>query len=183
MRKRARAFAAAMLCAAIFRCFSLEPVSKEIQIDGLRHQISLETLDKDPVHFLLRESVSNPASDIAHFTLTATFSENRTLKTLVVVMLGSRSFIASGELEWLFPAGTRFNLYGTSISQAGKEDMMTQTLSFISGLSDFCTHALPATNGTVTLKVYDRKGMTREFSLPSEFFSLFADIKTADAYR
>lgn len=183
MGKRVNVIAMALLCAAAFQCFSLEPVSKEINVDGLSHQISLGRLDEDPPHFVIQESVSNPTRDISRFSMTATFTEECALRTLVVVIVGAKSFLASGELEWLFPQGSRFNLYGKTSSKPDNEGMISQTLSFISGLSDFCSHASAVTEGAAVLKIYDRKGMTREFALPSEFFSLIADLKATVAYR
>jgi len=175
--------AMALLCSAAFQCFSLEPVFKEINIDGLTHQISLGRLDEDPSHFVIRESVSNPAQDVFRFSMTATFTEECALRTLVVVIVSAKSFVASGELEWLFPQGSQFNLYGKTTSKPDKEGMISHTLSFISGLSDFCSHASAVTDGTTVLKIYDKKGTTREFALPSEFFSLIADLKAAVAHR
>jgi len=183
MGKRVNVIAMALLCSAAFQCFSLEPVFKEINIDGLTHQISLGRLDEDPSHFVIRESVSNPAQDVFRFSMTATFTEECALRTLVVVIVSAKSFVASGELEWLFPQGSQFNLYGKTTSKPDKDGQIYQTLSFISGLSDFCSHASAVTDGTAVLKIYDKKGTTREFALPSEFFSLIADLKAAVAHR
>ncbi|MHB9005232.1 MAG: hypothetical protein ACYC6C_14480 [Coriobacteriia bacterium] len=175
MSKRVISIASAMLFAFACVCFALGPTASEVIIGNAMHKVSFERLDREPPLFLAMDSVVAPAKDIASFSIIATFAENRVLKSLIVTLVSYQAFSASGELEWLFPAGEQVNLYGKTAAKPLKDGMTEYTITFFADLADFCDCSALTSDKNVLLKLYPRKGAPKEFELPSAFFQLLSD--------
>lgn len=175
MEKKVITISLAMLFSFIFVCFALDPFSKEIAVNNAMHKISFERLNKDPPLFVAKDIVVAPAKDIANFSISATLSESSVLKSLVITVVSGLAFVASGELEWLFPVGEQLNMYGRTVTKSGKDGLMEYTITFLSGLNDLYSCSSSTGDRNVLLKIYSKKGAAKEFEIPSAFFALLQD--------
>ncbi len=155
-----------------FACFALDPVAKDVAVGDSLHTISFERLDKDPPLFIVKDNVAAPAKDIANLSVSACLSESRVLKSLVVAVVSGQTFVASGELEWLFTAGEQLNMYGKTVAKPGMDGLVEYTVTFLSGLNDLYSFSSSADDRNVLLKMYSKKGAAKELEIPSEFFTL-----------
>ena len=172
MKKKMIAIALTMLFSLAFTCFASDSVAKDVAIGDSLHTISFGQLNKDTPLFVARDVVLVPAKDIANFSISACLSESHVLKSLIITVASGQAFVASGELEWLFPAGEQLNMYGKTVAKPGKDGLMEYTMTFLSGLNDFYSCSSSTGGCNVLLKMYSKKGMAREFEIPSAFFAL-----------
>jgi len=177
MRKKVITIALAMLCSVAFVCYASDSASKEIAVGDSFHTISFERLDKDPPLFVAKDIIVVPGKDIAHFSISATLAENHMLKSLIVDVVSSQAFAATGEFEWIFPSGKQLNMYGKTVARADKNGMTEYTITFLSGLPDFYACSSSVTDCNVFLKIYFKKGAAKEVEIPSAFFALLLESK------
>ena len=175
MGKRVMSIVSAALFALAGLCFAQGPFVSDVAVGETLHRVSLERLDKDPPLFLAKDSVIAPAKGLASFSIVATITENKELKSLIVTLVGGSVFSASGELEWVFPASGQINLYGKTASKSLKDAMTECTISLFAGLADLHDHSALSGGGNVILRLYSKKGSVMEIELPSGFIKLLAD--------
>ena len=171
MRTKVIAMSLAILFSLAFICFASD-AAEGIAVGDSLHMVSFERLDKDPPLFIAKDSVVVSGKDIVNFSISATLTENRALKSIIVVVVSNQAFAATGEFEWIFPSGEQLNMYGKTVSKPGRDGLMDYTLTFLSGLSDLCACSLEAGDRNVLLRMYSKKGAAREFEIPSAFFTL-----------
>lgn len=161
-----------MFFSLAFICFASDSVAKDVAVGDSLHTIGFGRLNKDSSLFIARDIVLVPGKDIANFSISACLSESRVLKSLIITVVSGQAFVASGELEWLFPAGKQLNMYGKTVAKPGKDDLMEYTITFLSGLNDFYSYSSSMGDRSVLLKMYSKKGAAKELEIPSAFFTL-----------
>jgi len=175
MSKQVMSIASAMFFALTCVCFAQGPIASDVAVGGALHRVSLERLDKNPPLFLAKDCVAAPVKGVSSFSIVATIAENRELKSLIVTMVGGSMFSASGELEWLFPAGDQINLYGKTAAKTLKDGMTECVITILVGLAELRDHSALAAGRNVLLKLYSKKGVMMEIELPSAFIKLLSD--------
>jgi len=175
MGKQVMSIVSAALFTLAGLCFAQGPIASDVAVGEALHRVSLERLDKDPPLFLAKDSVIAPAKGISSFSIVATIAENKELKSLIVTLVGASMFSASGELEWVFPAGGQINLYGKTASKSLKDGMTECTISLLAGLADLHDHSALSGGGNVILRLNSKKGSVMEIELPSAFIKLLSD--------
>jgi hypothetical protein len=175
MGKKVFMVALTLLGLFAFRCFAQNPVAKEVAIGDVLHKISYEKLDREPPLFVAKNIVYAPVKDITHFIISATFSESQVLKSLIVTVTSSSTFLVSGELEWLFPSGEQINMYGKTASKSVGDGLTEYTITFLSSMADLCACAVVSGGDNVRLKLFSKRGEVREFEFPPAFFSFLSE--------
>jgi hypothetical protein len=174
MNKKVIVVVVFMLYSLGFTCFASGPAFGEVEIGGALHAISIERLDRDPPLSVARDTVSASDKDIPRFSLAATFAENQVLKSFLVTVASASIFAASGEIEWIFPSGEQFNMYGKVVSRPNAHGVMEYSLTFLMGLDKFYGYSRLAAGRNILLRIYSKRGTVREFVIPSAYFSLMA---------
>ncbi len=165
-----------MLYSFGFTCFASGPAFEEVEIGGALHAISIERLDRDPPLSVAKDTVTTSDEDIPRFSLAATFAGGQVLKSLLVTVASASVFAASGEIEWLFPSGEQFNMYGKVVSRPGGRGVTEYSLTLLVGLDKFYGYSRLAAGRDILLRIYSKRGTVREFVIPSAYFSLMASL-------
>ena len=155
-----------------------------IAVGDSLHTISFERLNKDPPLFIAKDIVVAPGKDIANLSISACLSESRVLKSLIVTVVSGQAFVASGELEWLFPAGEQLNMYGKTVAKPNKDwSDGIYRITFLSGLNDLYSYSSSTGDRNVLLKMYSKKGRGQRNSRYLRHFLLFCKTRRSNKPR